>query len=126
MVRLHNPQRELPRTSYVGSTADLRRKIVSYVQFIPGMILFGMTQITGKGIDKNTLDGVRMIRRAANTGSTRAMLILANFYNSGAYGVGLNPVEAKSLIAKAASLGDPAAKDMLASLEDGGQDKKAP
>ena len=85
----------------------------------PGMILFGMTQITGKGIDKNTIDGVRM------TGSTRAMLILANFYNSGAYGVGLNPAEAKSLIAKAASLGDPAAKDMLASLEEGGQDRTA-
>lgn len=66
----------------------------------PGMILFGMTQITGKGIDKNTIDGVRMIRRAADSGSTRAMLILANFYNSGAYGVGLNPAEAKSLIAK--------------------------
>jgi TPR repeat protein len=91
----------------------------------PGMILFGMTQITGKGIDKNTIDGVRMIRRAADSGSTRAMLILANFYNSGAYGVGLNPAEAKSLIAKAASLGDPAAKDMLASLDQGGQDKKA-
>jgi TPR repeat protein len=52
------------------------------------------------------------------------MLILANFYNSGAYGVGLNPAEAKSLIAKAASLGDPAAKDM-ASLEEDGQDKTA-
>jgi TPR repeat protein len=89
------------------------------------MILFGMTQITGKGTEKNTLDGVRMIRRAADAGSTRAMLILANFYNSGVYGVGLNPREAKSLIAKAADLGDPAAKDMLASLAAGDQDTEA-
>lgn len=89
-----------------------------------GMVLFGMTQLTGNGTDKNPIDGVRIIRRAADAGSTRAMLILANFYNSGSYGVGFNPEEANSLVAKAAGLGDPAAKDMLASLEAHGADKK--
>jgi TPR repeat protein len=61
-----------------------------------------------------------MVRRAADAGSTRAMLIMANFYTEGTYGVGRNPEEAKSLIAKAASLGDPAAKDILASAQAGG------
>jgi TPR repeat protein len=87
-----------------------------------GMILFGMTQLTGKGTDKNPMDGVRMIRRAY-AGSTRAMLILANFFNSSAYGVGFNPDEARNLVAKAASLGDPSAKDMLASLATAGKEK---
>ena len=41
-----------------------------------------------------------MIRRAAEAGSTRAMLILANFYNEGALGLGYNPAEAKRLIAE--------------------------
>ena len=45
------------------------------------------------------------------------MLILANFYKEGALGVGYDPEEAKRLIAQAAKLGDPRAKDMLASLQ---------
>ncbi len=85
------------------------------------MMLYGMALMTGKGVDKNTLDGVRMLRRAADAGSTRAMLLMANFYNEGAYGVGRSPQEAKDLIAQAAKLGDPAAKDILASLvQEGG------
>ena len=81
------------------------------------MMLYGMTLITGKGVPKNTLDGVRMVRRAADKGSTRAMLVMANFYTEGAYGVGRNPREAAELIAKAAQLGDPAAKNVLANLQ---------
>jgi hypothetical protein len=85
------------------------------------MMLYGMALMTGKGVAKNSLDGVRMVRRAADAGSTRAMLLMANFYNEGAYGVGLNPAEAKDLIAKAAQLGDPTAKNILASLaQEGG------
>jgi TPR repeat protein len=83
----------------------------------PGMILFGMSELTGSGTPEDQVDGLRMIRRAAEAGSTRAMLILANFYNEGALGVGYNPAEAKRLIAEAAKLGDPRAKDMLASLD---------
>ena len=82
-----------------------------------GMILFGISELTGKGTPEDQVDGLRMIRRAAAAGSTRAMLILANFYNEGALGVGYNPAEAKRLIAEAAKLGDPRAMDMLASLE---------
>lgn len=94
----------------------------------PGMILFGMTELTGKGHDKDTIEGVRMIRRAADAGSTRAMLILANFYKTGAFGVGINPSEAKSLVAKAAALGDPTAKNILASLDQPAEEdsKKTP
>jgi TPR repeat protein len=79
-------------------------------------MLYGMTLMTGKGVTKNALDGVRIVRKAAEAGSTRAMLLMANFYNEGAHGVGRNPREAQALIAQAATLGDPTAKDMLASL----------
>lgn len=82
-----------------------------------GMILVGMSELTGKGTAQDEIGGLRTIRRAAEAGSTRAMLILANFYNEGRLGLGYNPEEAKRLIAKAASLGDPRAKDMLASLK---------
>jgi TPR repeat protein len=105
-----------------NKAADLMRRAAE-AGSPQGMILFGMTQLTGKGIEKDPIDGVRLIRRAADTGSTRAMLILANFYNSGTYGVGFNPDEARSLVAKAASLGDPSAKEMLASLAEAGEEK---
>ena len=42
-------------------------------------------------------------------------------YNKGAYGVGLNPEEAKELIARAADLDDPSAMAILASLVEGAQ-----
>ena len=45
------------------------------------------------------------------------MLILANFYKEGTFGVGYDANEAKRLIAEAAKLGDPRAKAVLASLE---------
>lgn len=78
-----------------------------------GTMLFGMSELSGAGVAKDEVDGVRMIRRAADAGFTRAMLILANFYNEGTYGVGYDPAEANRLIAKAAQLGDPRAKDIL-------------
>lgn len=80
-------------------------------------MLWGMSLITGKGVPKNAVEGVGLMRQAAEAGSTRAMLILANFYNQGAYGVGLNPGEATRLIAEAAQQGDPAAKSLLANLQ---------
>jgi TPR repeat protein len=77
------------------------------------MMLFGMSQLTGKGVPKSETDGVRTVRKAADAGSTRAMMILAHFYNEGAFGVGFDPEEAKRLIEKAAERGDPTAKAML-------------
>ena len=44
------------------------------------------------------------------------MLVLANFYYKGDYGVGYNPGEAK-LLTQAADRGDPSAKVALANLE---------
>ncbi len=85
-----------------------------------GTMLYGMTLMTGKGVPKDTLEAVRLIRQAADKGSTRAMLLMANFYNQGAYGVGLNPREGSALIARAAELGDPAAKAILADLKQDG------
>jgi TPR repeat protein len=98
-----------------GEAAELMRRAAE--QRNPtGMMLFGMTRLTGKGMPKNEIDGVRMIRRAAESGSTRAMLLLANFYRQGLYGVGYDPQEGDRLVAAAAKLGDPRAKDMQASL----------
>jgi TPR repeat protein len=85
----------------------------------PAMLLFGMAELYGKGVAKDQIDGVRMIRRAADNGSTRAMLIMANFYNKGDYGVGFDPEQGSALIRQAAKLGDPAARNILASLEEG-------
>jgi len=48
------------------------------------------------------------------------MLLMANFYNQGAYGVGLNQGEATDLIIEAARLGDPAARNLLVNLQKGG------
>ena len=45
------------------------------------------------------------------------MLVLANFYYKGDYGVGYNPGEAKQLLTQAADRGDPSAKEALANLE---------
>jgi FimV-like protein len=81
------------------------------------MMLYGMAQLTGKGVPKNEIDGIRMIRRAVEAGSTRAMLILGHFYKEGSYGIGFNPEEAKRLISEAARRGDPAAQNILSSLE---------
>jgi hypothetical protein len=48
------------------------------------------------------------------------MLILANFYKDGTFGVGFDANETRRLIAEAAKLGDPRAKAMLASLDQEG------
>jgi TPR repeat protein len=45
------------------------------------------------------------------------MLVLANFYYKGDYGVGYDPSEAKRLLTQAADRGDPNAKEALANLE---------
>jgi TPR repeat protein len=55
-----------------------------------------------------------------------AKLILANFYNQGVYGVGLDPREATRLISEAAKQGDPAARDLLAILEAAGTSGTTP
>ena len=99
-----------------GDAAELMRKAADAGNK-NAMVLFGMSQLTGKGIPKSTIDGVRTIRKAADAGSTRAMMILAHFYNEGSYGVGFSPDEAKSLIEEAAKRGDPTAQAMLGNPE---------
>jgi TPR repeat protein len=83
------------------------------------MLLFGMSELTGKGVAKNEIEGIRMIRRAAEAGSTRAMLILGHFYQDGSYGVGFNPEEGKRLIGEAAKRGDAVTENILLSLQEG-------
>ena len=82
-----------------------------------GLMLFGMAQLFGQGVPKDETGGVRNLRRAAEAGSTRAMLVLANVYYKGDYGVGYNPSEARQLLMQAADRGDPNAKETLANLE---------
>ena len=82
-----------------------------------GLMLYGMAQLFGQGVPKDETGGVRNLRRAAEAGSTRAMLVLANVYYKGDYGVGYNPSEAKRLLTQAADRGDPNAKEALANLE---------
>jgi TPR repeat protein len=82
-----------------------------------GILLYGMSLLTGKGVSKDEIEGVRRVRRAAEAGSTRAMLILANFYKEGTFGVGYDANEGKRLIEEAARRGDPRAKHVLAGLE---------
>jgi TPR repeat protein len=81
------------------------------------LMLYGMAQLFGKGVPKDEAGGLRSLRRAAEAGSTRAMLVLANFYYKGDYGVGYDPSEAKRLLTEAAGRGDPSAKEALANLE---------
>ncbi|HEU0018144.1 MAG TPA: hypothetical protein VFQ31_07280, partial [Methyloceanibacter sp.] len=78
---------------------------------------YGMAQLFGKGVPKDETGGLRNLRRAAEAGSTRAMLVLANVYYKGDYGVGYNPSEAKRLLTQAADRGDPSAEEALANLE---------
>jgi TPR repeat protein len=87
------------------------------------MMLFAMAQLTGKGVAKNEIDGIRMLRLAAENGSTRAMLILGHFYKDGSYGIGFNLTESIRLIAEAAKRGDPAAVNILRSLEEENSNK---
>jgi TPR repeat protein len=100
-----------------NEAADLLRK-ASDAGNASATLLFGMAQLYGNGLPKNQIDGVRTIRRAAEAGSTRAMLIMANFYRNGDYGVGRNTEQAKALVAQAAGLGDPAAQNVLAGLDE--------
>ena len=79
-----------------------------------GLMLYGLF---GQGVPKDEAGGLSSLRRAAEAGSTRAMLVLANFYYKGDYGVGYNPGEAKRLLTQAADRGDPSAKEALANLE---------
>ena len=73
-------------------------------------MLLGMAHLTGKGVSPDQIEGARLLLHAAEQGSTRAMLLLANFHNEGAFGVGYNPEEAKRLIGEAARRGDPKAQ----------------
>ena len=82
-----------------------------------GLMLYGMAQLFGQGVPRDEAGGLSSLRRAAEAGSTRAMLVLANFYYKGDYGVGYNPGEAKRLLTQAADRGDPSAKEALANLE---------
>jgi TPR repeat protein len=82
-----------------------------------GLMLYGMAQLFGKGVPKDETGGLRSLRRAVDAGSTRAMLVLANVYYKGDYGVGYDPAEAKRLIMQAVDRGDPSAKEALANLE---------
>ena len=43
-------------------------------------MLYGMAQLFGQGVPKDESGGLSSLRRAAEAGSTRAMLVLANFY----------------------------------------------
>ena len=82
-----------------------------------GLMLYGIAQPFGQGVPKGETGGLSSLRRAAEAGSNRAMLVLANFYFKGDYGVGYNPGEAKRLLTQAADRGDPSAKEALANLE---------
>jgi hypothetical protein len=82
-----------------------------------GLMLYAMAQMFGNGMPKDEIDGVRTMRRAAEAGSTRAMIVLANLYYTGDLGVGYDPAEAKRLLTEAAGRGDPSAKEALATLE---------
>lgn len=82
-----------------------------------GLMLYGMAELYGKGVPKDEIAGVRTIRRAAEAGSTRAMVILANLYYTGDLGVGFDPAEAERLLTEASGRGDPTAKEALATLE---------
>jgi TPR repeat protein len=82
-----------------------------------GLMLYGMAQMSGNGVPKDLTAGVQTLRRAAEAGSTRAMLVLANFYYNGEHGVGYNREEAKRLIIEAAERGDPSAKSALSHFE---------
>ena len=81
-------------------------------------MLYGMAQLFGQGVPKDEAGGLSSLRRAAEAGSTRAMLVLANFlFTRAINGVGDNPGEAKRLLTQAADRGDPSAKEALANLE---------
>jgi TPR repeat protein len=115
LISENNPSDMLALAYPEAEAAELMRRAAE--QGSPtGMMLLGMTQITGKGVPKDEIEGVRMVRRAVDSGSTRAMLIMANFHHQGLFGVGYDPAKANRLVAEAAKLGDPRAKDMLASL----------
>ena len=90
------------------------------------MMLYAMAQLTGQGVPKNEIDGIRMLRLAADSGSTRAMLILGHFYKDASYGVGYDQAESMRLIAEAAKLGDPAAANILLSYEEESRTKAEP
>jgi TPR repeat protein len=90
-----------------------------------GLMLYGMAQLFGKGVPKDETGGVRTLRRAVEAGSTRAMLVLANFYYRGDYGVSYDPGEAKRLLSEAAARGDPSAKEALANFERNAADDAA-
>lgn len=51
------------------------------------------------------------------------MLILGHFYKDGSYGIGFNLTESIRLIAEAAKRGDPAAVNILRSLEEENSNK---
>ena len=83
------------------------------------MMLFGMAQLTGKGVQKNEIDGIRMIppRRRGRLHARHAGP--GSFLQGRLLRRRLQPEEAKRLIGEAAKRGDPAAQNILASLEDG-------
>lgn len=102
-------------SSKVGAATLMRR--AAEAGNASGLMLYGMAQMSGNGVSKDVNAGIRTMRKAAEAGSTRAMLVLANFYYKGEYGVGYDRLEAKRLITEAAERGDPSAKAALSHLE---------
>jgi TPR repeat protein len=102
-------------SSKVGAAALMRR--AAEAGNPSGLLLYGMSQMSGNGVPKDVTAGIQTIRKAAEAGSTRAMLVLAHFYYKGENGVGYNRKEAERLIAEAAERGDPSAKEALATLK---------
>jgi TPR repeat protein len=102
-------------SSKVGAAALMRR--AAETGNPSGLLLYGMAQMSGNGVPRDVTAGVRTMRKAAEAGSTRAMLVLANFYYKGEYGLGYDRSEAKRLITEAARRGDPSAKEALATLK---------
>ncbi len=98
-------------SSKVGAITLMRR--AAEAGNASGLMLYGMAQMSGNGTEKDVEGGVKSLRRAADAGSTRAMLILANFYYKGEYGLGFDPDEAKRLVTEAMNRGDPSAREAL-------------
>jgi TPR repeat protein len=81
---------------------DLRGAVYWYAQAVKrgythSMWNLGTMLIVGEGVDTPAVDlGMKLIRRAAESGDTSACLFMSQLFVSGRYGYSIDPVEAKN------------------------------
>ena len=75
--------------------------------------------ITGTGTPQDTAKGMELLRAAAEQGDATSQTLLGMAYNTGLFGIGQDPAQARVWLEKAAAQGSKEARAYLERVRDG-------